>query len=52
MQCSHDLCTCTDTSKDGSCSTECRTATEPGPVCPCTHDDCTANAANVEAPLT
>lgn len=51
MQCSHDLCTCTDASQDGLCSTECRGA-DPGPICPCSHDDCTGNAANLELPLT
>jgi hypothetical protein len=51
MQCSHDICTCTETHQAGFCSTECRDADQ-GPVCPCSHDDCTANAANLEVPLT
>lgn len=51
MQCSHEICTCTDPGQDGFCGAECRTA-DLGPVCPCTHDDCTANAANLDLPLT
>ena len=51
MQCSHEICTCTNTSHDGFCSTECRNS-EFGSACPCTHDDCTANAVDAALPLT
>lgn len=51
MECRHDVCTCRTTDGDEYCSSGCQSDASMD-ICPCGHQECSANSANAEEPLT